>query len=308
MKVGIAGLGRMGAGIAANIIRAGHDVTVWNRSQDALQPVVDLGARPAKTIEEVVQGDLLISMLADDKAFKDVGLDGPLFRDAPKSLIHLNTATISLDFARSLVKTHVDMGIAYVAATVFGRADIAAAGTLTVVVGGPKAAVDAADPVLKALGRNVFFVGEAPENANLVKLAGNLMLAAVIESFGEALALVRKARIDPATFYQVMTADLFAAPAFKNYGRIIVEQEYDPPGFLLRLGLKDQNIILDAGTELNVPLPLASLARDRLLTAMAKGYGDKDWVAFAEMIADDAGLPIQAAPARDLHGTGNMTG
>jgi 3-hydroxyisobutyrate dehydrogenase-like beta-hydroxyacid dehydrogenase len=280
----------MGAGIAANIIRAGHSVTVWNRSRDSIAPLVALGAIEAPEAADAMQGELVISMLADDRAFASVGLDGPLLAKAGPSLIHVNTSTVSIDFARKLTKIHADTHVAYVAATVFGRADAAAAGTLTVVAAGPKAAVDFITPILRALGKDVFFVGEEPEKANLVKAAGNLMLATVIESFGEAFSLVRKGGVDPKVFYDIVTCNLFSAPAYKGYGRLILDKKYEPPGFLLRLGLKDVSVALAAGTEMSVPLPLASLIRDHMLEAIAKGYAEKDWVSFADIIAANAGL------------------
>jgi 3-hydroxyisobutyrate dehydrogenase-like beta-hydroxyacid dehydrogenase len=290
MKVGIIGLGRMGAGIASNIVRAGHDVIVWNRSREALLPLEELGAKTAGDPREALQGDILISMLANDDAFQSIGLDGPLLVGAAKSLVHVNTSTISVDFARRLAAAHAANHVAYVAAVVFGRADVAAAGKLTVAAAGARTAVDRVDPVLRIMGQHVFFVGEAPEKANIVKVAGNLMLATVIESFGEAFALVRKAGIDPATFYDVVTSGLFSAPAYKGYGRLILDQAYEPPGFTLRLGLKDIDFALAAGAELRVPLPLGSLLRDHFLEAIARGLAEKDWVAMAEVPAAHAGL------------------
>jgi 3-hydroxyisobutyrate dehydrogenase-like beta-hydroxyacid dehydrogenase len=290
MKVGIIGLGRMGAGIASNIVRAGHDVIVWNRSREALLPLEDLGAKTASEPRDAMQGDVLISMLAHDDAFQSIGLDGPLLVGAAKSLVHVNTSTISVDFARRLAAAHAANDVAYVAAVVFGRTDVAAAGKLTVAAAGARAAVERVDPVLRIMGQNVFFVGEAPEKANIVKVAGNLMLATVIESFGEAFALVRKAGIDPSTFYDVVTSGLFSAPAYKGYGRLILDQAYEPPGFTLKLGLKDIDLALAAGAEFKVPLPLGSLLRDHFLEAIAKGLAEKDWVAMAEVPAAHAGL------------------
>jgi 3-hydroxyisobutyrate dehydrogenase-like beta-hydroxyacid dehydrogenase len=279
----------MGAGIASNIVRAGHDVIVWNRSREALLPLEELGAKTADEPREALQGDILISMLANDDAFRSIGLDGPLLVEAAKSLVHVNTSTISVDFARRLAAAHATNHVDYVAATVFGRADVAAAGKLTVAAAGARAAVERVDPVLRIMG-HVFFVGEAPEKANIVKVAGNLMLATVIESFGEAFALVRKAGIDPEAFYDVVTNGLFSAPAYKGYGRLILDQAYEPPGFTLRLGLKDIDFALAAGAELRVPLPLGSLLRDHFLEAIAKGLAEKDWVAMAEISAAHAGL------------------
>lgn len=289
MKVGIIGLGRMGAGIASNFVRAGHEVVVWNRTRDAIRPLEELGAKATDAPEGAMQGDVAISMLASDAAFQAVGLDGELLAKAARGLVHVNTSTISVEFARRLAGSHESAGLAYLGATVFGRADVAAAGKLTVAAAGPRSAFDRVETLLRVIGDKVFFVGEEPEKANLVKVAGNLMLATVIESFGEAFALVRKGGVDPAIFYDVITAGLFAAPAYKGYGRLILDQAYEPPGFTLKLGLKDVDLALAAGSELHVPLPLASLIRDHFLEAIAVGLGDKDWVAMADLASAHAG-------------------
>jgi 3-hydroxyisobutyrate dehydrogenase-like beta-hydroxyacid dehydrogenase len=290
MKVGIIGLGRMGTGIAANIVRAGHSVVVWNRSRAALTPLLQLGAVEAGTACDALRGDMVISMLANDQAFVDVGLDGPLLAEASSSLVHVNTSTVSVELSRRLARIHANARVAYVAATVFGRAAAAAAGTLTVVAAGPQAAVERVTPILRALAKDVFIVGEDPQKANLVKIAGNLMLAGVIESFAEAYSLVRKGGVDPNVFYDVVTSNLFSSPAYKDYGKLILNGEDQPPGFLLKWGLKDVCIALAAGAEMSVPLPLASLIRDHLLEAIARGHGEKDWVSFADVVASHAGL------------------
>ena len=298
MKVGIIGLGRMGAGIASNIVRAGHEVVVWNRSRDAIRPLEELGAKAAEEPEGAMQGDALISMLASDAVFRSLGFDGPLLARAAPGLVHVNTSTVSVEFARTLAAAHASAHVPYVAAVVFGRADVAAAGKLTVAAAGDKAAFDRVEPLLRIMGEKVFYVAAEPEKANLVKVAGNLMLATVIESFGEAFALVRKGGVDPSVFYEVITAGLFAAPAYKGYGRLILDKTYEPPGFTLRLGLKDVDFALAAGAELAVPLPLASLLHDHFLEAIAQGYGEKDWVAMADVLAAHAGCARQDG-ARD---------
>jgi 3-hydroxyisobutyrate dehydrogenase-like beta-hydroxyacid dehydrogenase len=199
-----------------------------------------------------------------------------------------------VDFARHLASAHAAAGVAYLAAIVFGRADVAAAGKLTVGAAGEKSAFDRVEPLLRMIGDKVFYIAKEAEKANLVKVAGNLMLATVIESFGEAFALVRKGGVDPSVFYEVVTAGLFAAPAYRGYGRLILDKAYDPPGFTLKLGLKDVDFALAAGAELAVPLPLGSLLRDHFLEAIARGYGEKDWVAMAEILAAHAGFDSEA--------------
>jgi 3-hydroxyisobutyrate dehydrogenase-like beta-hydroxyacid dehydrogenase len=290
MKVGFIGLGGMGAAIARNIIAAGHQVTVWNRSPDALAAFAGTGAVVASRPEDALLGDCLFSMLASDAAMRAVGLDKQLLDGAAPGLIHVNLATVSTAFARQLAEAHAARGIGYVAAPVFGRPDAAAAAKLIVIAAGADKDIATVQPILEIIGRRVAVVGTAPEMANLFKIAGNFMLAAAIESMGEAVALVRKGGLDPAIFMEVLTNSLFAGPVYQGYGGAIVAQKYEPAGFKLHLGLKDVNLALAAAGELEVPLPLASMVHDHLVEAMASGLGDKDWSALASLAAAKAGL------------------
>ena len=292
MKVGFIGLGAMGRAIAGNIMKAGHQVTVWNRSPDAAEAVVKQGAIMAKSPEDALQGDCLVSMLANDAALRDVGLDGPLLDRATKSLVHANMATVSVALARELGAAHTARGLGYVASPVFGRPDAAAAAKLIVVAAGAANDLERVRLVLEAVGQRLTVVGDAPEKANLFKIAGNFMLAAAIETLGEAIALVRKGGVDPAISIDVLTNSLFASPAYKGYGALIVGHKYEPPGFKLRLGLKDAGLTLAAANDLQVPLPLANLVHEHFLEALASGLGDKDWAALASLTAGKAGLPV----------------
>lgn len=293
MRIGFIGLGTMGAAVAATLLRAGHQLTVWNRSSGKAAALAAQGATIAARPADALAGDLLLSMLGTEQAIAKVGLDGALLEHAAAGLVHVNLATVSTDFARRMAATHAARGVGYVAAPVFGRSEMAAAGKLVVVAAGPAPAVDTARPVLDAIGQRLVVVGDVPEKANLFKIAGNFMLASVIESLGEALALVRKGGIEPDLFYKVMTGGLFAAPVYQGYGALIVAEKFEPAGFSLRLGLKDVSLALASGAELTVPLPLASLLRDQFLEAMAHGLAEKDWVALASLIAVKAGLPSQ---------------
>jgi 3-hydroxyisobutyrate dehydrogenase-like beta-hydroxyacid dehydrogenase len=290
MKIGFIGLGSMGSAIARNIVKAGHEVIVWNRSPESALELAEAGALVAKRPEDALHVDVLFSMLANDKAIHDVGLDGPLLAHASPDLIHANLSTISVAFAKALADQHATRGVGYVAAPVFGRPDVAAAGELTVIAAGKSEHIAKLRPMFDVIGRRAVIVGEAPEQANLFKVAGNFMIASVIESFGEALALVRKGNVDPSVFYDVMTTGLFAAPVYKGYGKLIVEEKYEPAGFALRLGLKDVDLALAAGSERAVPMPLAKLLHDQFVEAMGSGLGEKDWSALAGLIARNAGL------------------
>jgi 3-hydroxyisobutyrate dehydrogenase-like beta-hydroxyacid dehydrogenase len=290
MKVGFIGLGAMGSGIAANIIAAGHQVVAWNRSPEPLHALVAKGATPAGAPVETLAADCLFTMLANDDAFRDLGLDGSLLDRAAHGLVHVNLATISVAFAHELHESHARRRLGYVASPVFGRPEVAAAGKLTVVAAGAAKDIDRVRPILEKIGARFAVVGDKPVQANLFKIAGNFMIASAIETLGEAVALLRKGGVDPATFVDVLTNGLFAAPVYQIYGKIIVERKFEPPGFKLNLGLKDAGLTLAAANALDAPLPLASVVHDHFVEARAAGWGDKDWSSLARFAAARAGL------------------
>jgi 3-hydroxyisobutyrate dehydrogenase-like beta-hydroxyacid dehydrogenase len=290
MKIGFIGLGRMGSAIALNILKAGHELVVWNRSPAAVAELAKHGAVAAKTPADTLQGEALFSILANDDAMHAVGLDGPLLARAAKGLVHSNLATISYDFAKELAAAHAARGIGYVGSVVFGRPDAAARAELVLVAAGAAAHVAKLTPVYRAISKRMAVVGTAPEQANLFKIAGNLMIAAALETMGEAFALLRKGGVDPALFHEVMSNSLFAAPIYQNYGALIVAEKYRPAGFALTLGKKDVGLAQAAGRELAVPLPLADLIHAHFTDAIADGLGESDWAAIAKLIAKQAGV------------------
>jgi 3-hydroxyisobutyrate dehydrogenase-like beta-hydroxyacid dehydrogenase len=290
MDVGFIGLGSMGKAIATNLIRAGHQLRVWNRSVAAAQEMVALGARLASEPYEAAQAPVLMTMLADDAAHRAVLLGERVLERAARGLIHVNLATVSVGFARELAQLEQQHGIAYVAAPVFGRPEVAAAAKLNVVVAGAAAAIARIEPLLSAIGQRTWRMGEAPERANVVKLAGNFMIASALETMGEAAAMVRAHGIGAGEFLEVLTSSLFASPVYQIYGRLIAEERYQPAGFKLALGLKDVQLVLQAAETEHVPLPFASVLRDHFLEALAAGKGDLDWSALAEVSARHAEL------------------
>ncbi|HUN26230.1 MAG TPA: NAD(P)-dependent oxidoreductase [Steroidobacteraceae bacterium] len=290
MQIGFIGLGLMGRGIAANLARAGHRMRVWNRSSGPVAELVALGAEAVSAPREAANAEALFLMLSDDDAVRSVLIESGVLASAPPGLTVVNLATISVLCARELAERHRARGIGYVAAPVFGRPDAAAAGKLNVVVAGERAAVQRVEPLLKAIGERLWPVGEAPERANVVKLAGNFMIASALEAMGEACALARAYGIDAATFLDILSGTLFAAPVYRNYGALIAAERYEPAGFPVRLGLKDVRLALAAGDGANVPLPLASLVRDSLIEALAAGAAERDWAALAQVALRRAGL------------------
>lgn len=296
MKVGFIGLGAMGSAMASNLLAAGHAVTVWNRSAAATEPLASLGARVASTPERAVLGEAVCSMLANDQAVRAVFLDGGLLDAMDPGTVHVNHATISVALAQELAEAHAARGIDYVAAPVFGRPDAAAAARLQIVAAGKPAVVDKVRPLLEAMGAKIWPMGEAPERANVVKIAGNFMLAAAIESMAEASALTRAHGVGAAEFIELMTSTLFAAPAYQGYGKLIAEQRYSPAGFAMPLGLKDVGLALSAGEARRVPLPFAGVLRDNFLDALAHGGEELDWSALALVAARRAGLDERTDP------------
>lgn len=292
MKIAFIGLGNMGSGMAQNLIRAGHQLTVWNRTVSKAEPLKALGAEVADSAGEAAKGaEITITMLADDHAVESAVLhSGGLAETLPKGALHISMSTISVALSERLHKEHGKRGQQYIAAPVFGRPDAAEAGKLFVVTAGDKAAVGRAMPALQAIGQRVFVMGDKPEMANVVKLSGNFLIASVIESVGEAMALIRKYGIDPEAYVEFLTNSLFAAPVYKTYGGLIAAEKYEPAGFRLRLGLKDVRLALAAAEAVDAPLPVASLIRDHMLTAIARGMEEMDWSAVAKLAADNAGI------------------
>lgn len=289
MKIGFIGLGRMGHHVAANLLKAGHSVTVWNRSPDPVAALVAKGAVAAKTPADALQGDAVFSMLSNDQVMRDVGLAGPLLEKAAKGLIHVNLATISAAFARELAAAHKALGLGYISAPVFGRPEMAEAAQLVLVAGGDAASLTTMQPVFDVIGSRTVPL-DAAEKANLFKIAGNFMIAAELESTGEAFALLRKGGVDPALFHDVLSGRLFTGAVFKNYGAMILNRAYEPAGFALTLGLKDVNLARAAAEGLGITMPTAELLKKHYDEAVSWGWQDKDWSAIGEVSAKKAGI------------------
>ena len=290
MKVGFIGLGHMGAGMAANLLKAGHDVTVYNRTRTKVEALVAQGAKAAASVSDACRGDAVITMLAHDNAVESVVFsDGSIIGSLLAAAIHISSSTISVALSERLEAAHAKAGQRFVAAPVFGRLDVAAAGQLFVVAAGAPDAVKDAAPLFDAIGKRTFVVSETPKAANLVKLSGNFLLASVIESLGEAMALMGKAGIDRRQYLDILTSTLFDVPVYKTYGGLIADGQFEPAGFAAPLGHKDIRLTLAAAEDLRVPLPLASLLHDRFLALLAHGGDKLDWSAIGRLAAKDAG-------------------
>ncbi|HET8702191.1 MAG TPA: NAD(P)-dependent oxidoreductase [Nitrococcus sp.] len=290
MLIGFIGLGAMGSAMAANLVQAGYKVRVWNRSPEAVQNLVSQGAEAVDSPCAAARVEVLISMLADDAATRSVIVDSGVLEVLGADSIHINMATVSIALAKKLAALHAERGIGYVSAPVLGRVDVAAAGNLNILAAGPAALIAKIQPVLDILGQKTWWFGDAPEQANAVKIAANFTLACAIEAIAESAALVRSHGIPASDYIDLLTGTLFSAPAYKGYGALIAQERFAPAGFRLSLGLKDIRLALEAGEATHVPLPFASVLRDNLLDAIAQGDADLDWAALAKVAARHAGL------------------
>jgi 3-hydroxyisobutyrate dehydrogenase-like beta-hydroxyacid dehydrogenase len=291
MNAGFIGLGQMGTGMAARIREAGYELAVYNRSVQRIHPLLAQGAKAAKNIAGVCDADVVFTMLADDAALEEVvlGPDGMLAHLKPGA-IHVSCSTVSVALSARLCSEHEQRQQGYIAAPVFGRPDAAAAGKLFVIAAGKQKLITSVQPLFDVIGQRTFIVSVDPEKANLVKLCGNFMIASVIESLGESMALAEKGGVDRHLFLDLLTSTLFNAPVYKNYGAMIADRHFEPAGFAARLGQKDMRLALAAAEELKVPLPFAGVLRDRYLELAAHGGEHVDWSAIGSLAAKDAAL------------------
>jgi 3-hydroxyisobutyrate dehydrogenase-like beta-hydroxyacid dehydrogenase len=290
MDVGFIGLGAMGEGMARRLLEARHRLVVYNRTRSKASALVADGAAVADKPGDACRGDAVITMLADDHAMEDLFVGGDLLSALGPHTVHISMSTISVALSERLTALHGKAGRAFLAAPVFGRPDAAGAGKLFVIAAGPANTIARCQPLFDAMGQRTFVVGDRQPQANVVKLANNFLIASVLESLGEAFALIRKSDIDAHRFLEILTETLFSAPIYKTYGAIIADENYEPAGFKMSLGLKDVRLALAAAEAKGVPMPVASLVKDNLLAGIARGEGDSDWAALARSIARNAGL------------------
>ena len=292
MKVGFIGLGAMGSGMARNLIKAGHNVTVYNRTRSRADELKPDGAIVADTAAQAASGaEAVFTMLADDHALEEITFGaGKLLESLPAGSVHLSASTISVRLSRRLTAAHRERGQHYLAAPVFGRPDAAAAAKLFVVAAGPQFQIERCQPLFSAMGQRTFVAGAEPPMANVVKLAGNFLITTIIEGLAESFALARKSEVDPGQMLEILTGSLFPAPIYKNYGAMVAHEKFEPVGFKLKLGAKDNRLVLSAAEEAGVPMPIASLVRDQFLAAMAQGMAEDDWAAVSKVVYKNAGL------------------
>jgi 3-hydroxyisobutyrate dehydrogenase-like beta-hydroxyacid dehydrogenase len=292
MRIGFLGLGQMGAAIASNLVHAKHEVCVWNRTSEKTRVLVEAGASSAASPREVARGcAVVITMLSDDAALLSTlaGEDGVL-AGLGAGALHISMSTIAVSTAEDLAARHAALGQRFLSAPVFGRPEAARAAKLFIAAAGDPLDLETAAPLFAAIAQRVFTVGAKPAAANLVKLCGNFMILASIEAMGEALALASKGGVGAQTLLEVLTGTLFDAPVFRNYGAILLQERYRPPGFAAPLGLKDMRLVGQSAEALRVPMPILNVLRDHLMQTIAIEGNDIDWSAIARTTAKNAGL------------------
>ncbi len=291
MKVGFIGLGHMGSHMARNMIRAGHEVAVFNRSRQKAEALASEGARVADSPAAACgDAEAVMTMVADDASLEQVvfGENG-IAAAMKRGSVHVSHSTISTSLARRLTAEHGHRGQEYLSVPVFGRPEAAEAKKLVIAVAGPAKVVERCQPLFDAMGRITYIVGTEAWQANALKVCGNFMIISMVESFSEAFAAMRKAGVAPQLFVDVVNA-LFQSPVYGNYGRMMASEQFEPAGFALRLGLKDVRLALQVAEECTAPMPVASLIRDHMLDALAHGQGEMDWSSIARVAARNAGL------------------
>jgi len=288
VKIGFVGLGRMGQAMAHRLLEAGCEVLVFNRTPEKTKPLAAAGAAVAESVAEAASAGVVVTMLSDDDALQAVGQD--LVESLPADGVHVAMGTHGVAAIRTLAATHRTRGQHLIAAPMLGRPEAVAAGAAGIVAAGPAQATARCAPLFAAIGRRTFDAGEDPVAASAVKIANNFLLGSAIAALGEAFVLVEKSGVDAAVFQDVVADGLFACPAYVTYGRTIAAKSYDEVGFTARLALKDVTLALAAAEAVEAPLPTANVWRDRLLSAIAHGDGERDWAVMTQAHARAAGL------------------
>jgi len=293
MKIGFIGLGNMGLHMAKNLITAGYHLQVYNRSIEKADGLEQSSITKCKSPAEAASNvPVVITMLADDDVVMETvtGKDG-ILQTLQKGGLHISMSTISPDVSEQLTKEHQKAGSSYLASPVFGRPEAAAAKKLWICVSGSHASKETAKPILEALGQGVIDFGESAGGANVVKIAGNFMIMSSLEIMAEAFTLAEKHGLDRVRVADFFGSTIFNAPIYQNYGKLIANKQYEPIGFKAKLGYKDARLAFKLAQQSETPMPMGTLIHNRLLTAVAKGLGDRDWVeAVGRGVTDDAGV------------------
>ncbi|MDR2406399.1 MAG: NAD(P)-dependent oxidoreductase [Deltaproteobacteria bacterium] len=289
MKAVFIGLGRMGSHMAKNMIDHGLSLGVYNRDPEKALPFQGLAQEVYPDLVSALKGaDLLFTMVADDQALESILNDENMALMSPLGL-HVSHSTVSPALIKRLSTKLIKSGREHLSAPVMGRPAAAASGSLKLLLAGSSSAKELARPYLEPLGE-FFDFGEEPASSLNVKLAFNFMIVSLIETLSEAFSFVDKNSVDPRKFQELITATLFSAPAVKTYGELILKGDFDQAGFLLSLGAKDLNLVIDQSKSSKVPLPIAQIVENRFVRAKNRNWENKDWCVISELQREDSGL------------------
>ncbi|MFF0637409.1 NAD(P)-dependent oxidoreductase [Nocardia sp. NPDC004151] len=281
-SIAVIGLGAMGRPIARNLLKAGHDVMVWNRSDGPADELVAAGARRADSVAEAMHMPVVFSVLSDDQAVAETFIDSGALARTADGTVHVNLATVRAGLARRASAAHAEHGVGYIAAPVFGRVPVAEAGALNILAAGEPALIDRVQPLFDVIGSRTWRLGDRPEQANIVKILGNYLIACAVQSLGEAVSVAERAGVDSGQFVDLLTSTLFPGAVYSGYGSMIAERRYQPAGFTTVLGRKDLHLALQAAADHDIPLPIGQLLRAVFEQAIADGRGSDDWAVIAE--------------------------
>jgi 3-hydroxyisobutyrate dehydrogenase-like beta-hydroxyacid dehydrogenase len=290
--IGIVGVGHMGSAFALNLSADGRQVLAYDRDPARLATLQGAGVKGVSVIDELAACDAVITSLPDDDTLRGVTLRElvPVMR---RGAVHVSTSTVSPALSRYLAGEHGARGQHYVAAPVLGNPDLARSRRLFAIAAGRACAIEIARPLLQSLTEHMFIVSDDPGAANLMKLAANTLTAITLQSMAEVLALLRKGGIDARTAFEILTNSLFDSKVHRTYGGKIVDERYRPAGMVVPLAIKDLRLALAQAEQESVPMPVASLVHDRLISLVAHGWAELDWSALGLLEARDAGLPTK---------------
>jgi 3-hydroxyisobutyrate dehydrogenase-like beta-hydroxyacid dehydrogenase len=279
MNIAFLGLGGMGTPMAGHLLAAGHALTVWNRTPQRAQPLVNAGAALAATPAEAVRhADAVLTMLFDDAAYEDALLapNAPVLDSLRPHTLHIACSTISVALSRRLAAEHARRSQLYVAAPVFGRPNVAAQARLWIAAAGPDEAIAAARPLLEPLSRGISVVGAEPSQAHALKLGGNFLISTMIQSLAESFVYAQSQGIEPQVFLDSVNSALFQSPFYAGYGHVMLHPP-KAPGATTDLGAKDTRLLREAAAASHIKLSLADNLAEIFAQARSAGLAEEDW-------------------------------
>jgi len=293
-RIAYLGLGIMGRGMAANLLKAGYDVTVWNRTKDKTEPLVKEGARAADTPADAVrEAELILYCLSNDEAVRATvfGQDGVL-AGVKEGQIAADMSTVHPDLSLEEAAAYAERGAQFLDAPVFGSKNEAANAGLWIVVGGEREVFDKVKPVFEHLSETVHYMGGTGKGTAM-KLVGNAVVAMQLEALGEAMILATKAGLNPEDVLGVLHVTDFKSPIFDGVGGALIKRDFST-SFALKHMLKDANLISRFAEDLNVPIPAVAAVRETIKAAVNQGWGEENASALIKALEQGAGVEVKA--------------